>query len=152
MNILKDTIIDSCLAGTTAFVYKNLTNHFLYYMGITPFLYRVEASTLVLPLGQANSVYGIIIGLFTDFILLNWFALIIAYFLQNTGFDYAILKGAFIGASSWVLIYGFFAHTGLLGLYKPRGIESGLTSIFFDVTMGMVAAYVLLLLKNKAKV
>lgn len=149
---MKDLITNSCIAGTFAFAYKNISNQILYSLKITPFLYRVEAATLVLPLAVVHTVYGIIIGLFTDLVLLGWFALIIAYILNITGQDYALIKGAFVGASSWVGIYGFFAHTGMLGLYKPTGVISGLTSIFFDVTVGIVSAYVIVSLNNKNKI
>ncbi len=149
---MKDLIPSSYIAGTVAFLYKNIANHLLYYLGVTSFLYRVEASSLVLPLDKANTFSGAVIGLFTDFILLTWFTLLIAYILRTTGYDLAILKGALVGASSWLIIYGFFIHTGLLDLLRPTGIISGLTSIFFDVTMGIVSAYVLVYLDNRAKV
>lgn len=149
---MKDILTSSCIAATVSFLCKNIINHIIYYMGITPFLYRVEAATLVLPIARANSISGWIIGLFVDLVLIAWFSLLIAYIIRVTGRDYAILKGAFVGGSSWLIVYGFFTHTGILGLFKPKGTVSGLTSIFLDITMGVVSAYVLVRLDGKVKV
>jgi len=149
---MKDIITSSCIAGSIAFLYKTIVNHILYHLGLTPFLYRVEAATLMVSWDVAHTLYGAIIGLFADLVLVVWFALLIAYILRVTGFDYAILKGAFVGASSWLIIYGFFTHLETLALYPPHGLVSGLTSIFFDVTVGMISAYVLVYLSNRIKV
>ena len=146
---MKDFMAKSCSAGATSFLYKNLLNYVLYYLGLTPFLYRVEAATLVLPLREANTLYGLIIGLTTDFILLGWMALLIAYIFNVTGKDYSLIKGAFVGASMWLMIYGFFVHNGMLGLFKSSGISSSLTTLFFDITTGMISAFMLVYLDTK---
>ena len=149
---MKDFMAKSFSAGATSFLYKNILNYVLYYLGLTPFLYRVEAATLVLPLKDANTLYGLIIGLMTDFILLGWMALMTAYILNVTGRDYSLIKGAFVGASMWLIIYGFFVHNGMLGLYKPSGISSSLTTLFFDITTGIISAYVLVYIDTKHSV
>ena len=146
---MKDLITISCLGGAVSFFYKNIINHIIYYFGLTTFLYRVEAASLVLPLSAANTFYGMIIGFFTDLILLSWIALVIAYVLKTTGRDYGLIKGAFVGASSWLVIYGFSVHTGILGLFKPSGITPGITSLFFDITSGIVSSAVILYLDRR---
>lgn len=146
---MQDLIIKSSVAGAVSFLYKQVANHLLYYLGITPFLYRAEAATLVLPMSRVHTYYGVFIGLFADLVVMLWFTLLIGLVLRATGRDYSLLKGAFVGASSWVIVYGLFTHIGDLQLYSPTGFASGLTTIFFDITMGMVASAVYVYLTGK---
>jgi len=146
---MQDLIVKSSVAGVVSFLYKQVVNHLLYYLGITPFLYRVEAASLVLPMSQVHTYYGIFIGLFADIVVMLWFSLLIGLVLRATGRDYSLLKGAFVGASSWVIVYGLFTHVGYLPLYSPTGFASGLTTIFFDITMGIVASVVYIYLTRK---
>jgi hypothetical protein len=124
-------------------VYKNTLNQILYWLGVTHFLYRVETASLVLPLQATHTAAGIIIGLFADLVLLSWVALVIALILRYTGYDYYLFKGIFVGASSWLICYGFLAHNTIINVTQPTDVTSALVTIFFDLTIGLVSALVI---------
>lgn len=149
---MKDLIARASTAGFIGFVYKNVLNHILYYMGVTKFLYRAEAASLVIPVSQANTLYGIILGLSVDLILIIWTAWFMAYLFRATGNDYYLIKGALVGASTWLVIYGFFIHSGMLGLRRVSGLEAGLTSLLFDITMGVATALSLIYLERRKSI
>lgn len=145
---MKDIFLQSFLAGTAAFAYKNILNQIMYTTGLTPFLYRVLAADLFLPFRHTNTFNGMLLGLLADWVGIVWIALLIAYLIRITDTDFYLAKGGFIGASAWLVVYGFLTHGGLLGIFRPDDFVSGLTSFFFDITIGMVSAAVIVYLNR----
>ncbi len=93
-------------------------------------------------IGQIKSIYGIIAGTITDWVLGAVIGILIGLIFQWTGHRNYLLKGFGVGLVAWIGIYGFLVH-GMPQMFTLRSEPMALTclSIITHCIFGGVTAF-----------
>jgi hypothetical protein len=95
-------------------------------------------------LGQIRSLYGIIAGTLTDWVLGAIIGIVIGLIFQWTGHRNYLLKGIGVGLLAWIGIYGFLVH-GMPQMFVLESQPMAITclSIIVHCIFGGVTAFLI---------
>lgn len=108
-NKLKDTFMTTLVAGSIGTAVQMIISWSLYLLKITNRNTSLFHAMLLTDNAKPN-LGEIVLGVFSNFGAGIFFALFVVYFLRLTGFDYAIIKGAFIGVFCSMFQFIFLAR------------------------------------------
>lgn len=131
---IKDRIVLGAVSGLLAGVPGRLINAVEYKAGLTDLKYQQQATSLFIPKNKSGTLHGKILASLVNNTNVSITGVIICYLLSASGRDHAIIKGAGVGAFSWVIINGVVSNLGLKNKYKKP--LSPILSFFDHVILG----------------
>jgi len=102
----KDWIIFGVLAGFVGNIVKEALAWILYAFGWVRYTFVHIGAGYFVDAEFIDNPVSLLTGFIADWVVAGTIGVIIVYLLRITGSDYAILKGAGIGAVTYLLFYG----------------------------------------------
>jgi len=138
---MRDTITVGVVGGILGTIGMHITNMILSYLGIVKITSLQITATLFLNWEQANTTFGILIGLINHLFIGAIIGVIIAFVLKYFGKDYYLLKGLGITGLGYLIGMGFIIP--LIGAVpQMRNDTLTLTGHIFSYTVfGLIASY-----------
>jgi len=109
---IKDRITLGIISGIIGNIAKNLTFKGLSKTGLRDDDIHAKAAGIFMSRRKAKTEAGKGIGILTDFCIACKLGILLVYLLSATGKDHPYLKGASLGQSAWVMMYGVLSSLG----------------------------------------
>lgn len=110
---IRDRVLLGIVTGIICGMPGRLMNAIEYHLGLTDVKYGQMASSLFLPKNKVNTSEAKIVASLTNHINISLTGILVTYLLSATGRDNAVVKGAGVGSTLWIVIYGLTARLGL---------------------------------------
>lgn len=109
---IKDRITLGIISGIIGNIAKNLASMGLSKVGLRDDNIHTKAAGIFMSRREAKTKAGKGLGILTDFCIACKLGIILVYLLSATGKDHPYLKGASLGQSAWVIMYGVLSSLG----------------------------------------
>lgn len=109
---VKDRITLGIISGFIGNIAKNIASKGLSKTGLRDDDIHVKAAGIFMSKRKAKTEAGKGLGILIDFCIACKLGVLLVYLLSATGKDHPHLKGASLGQSAWVLMYGVLSSLG----------------------------------------
>jgi hypothetical protein len=138
---IKDRLWLSLIAGLGGTVVKSLLIRGAKANKWAEFNGAETAAGMLLPAHKIYTTSGKIVGEVANLIVGTLFSVPIIYVLSLTGKDKALTKGAALGSTFWVILYGSMANMGLSTI-RPAMPHTMLTQLFGHAVFGGTVSFI----------
>jgi len=139
---IEDKITLGIFIGILANIIRNIVGTFSYLIGIQGYHIWQFAASAYLPVEEAKSIYGLIVGSFSDYMIAALIGVFSVYLLLYVGFENYILKGFFIGGTAWLLIFTIIVSTGISKI-NPNSVGGSISFLFNHLLLGVLIVVIL---------
>ena len=138
---IEDRITLGIFAGITANIVRNIVGFISFFAGLQDYHIWQFAASAYVTTEEAQSV-GMIVGLFSDYMIASLLGVFAVYFLLYVGFNYYLLKGIFIGGLAWVFIFTIVVSTGISKI-NPNSTTGSISYLFNHLLLGVLIVIIL---------
>lgn len=138
---IKDRVWLSLIAGLGGTVVKSLLIRGAKTKKMAEFDGAETAAGMLLPAHKIYTPQGKVVGELANLIVGSVFSVPIIYALSLTGKDKALIKGAVLGSTLWVALYGSMANMGMSSV-RPAMPNTMLSQLFSHAVFGATVSFI----------
>lgn len=146
---MKDLIFRGSIAGCLGIIGCYLANLLLYFTGLVPYTgIHYNAIFLTPPGTPVNTLTGTI-GVIAGFVAGSFVGVLIAFLLEQTGYELAWFKGLGVGVVLWPVHVGIIPNLMAERLYDVLPPIMVLACFFFEAIFGTITGIAMNVLAKK---
>lgn len=136
---VKDRITLGIISGIIGNMAKNLTSKLLGKTGLRDDHIHAKAAGIFMTKRMAKTESGKGLGILIDFCIACKLGILLVYLLSATGKDHHLLKGASLGQSAWIIMYGVLSSLGASKSHSASA-KTSFSNFLAHSIFGMIAA------------